>query len=268
MTAPAAQPSGLRVLVTRPAGQAAEWTTALREAGVDALALPLIGIAPSPSPAAVDAAWSGLARQRLVVFVSPNAADSFMARRPAGMAWPTGVRAASLGPGTTRRLVAAGVPREAIVEPAAESAQFDSEALWARLAGSDWQDAGVLLVRGDGGRAWLADRLTAHGARVAAVAAYRRIVPVLDVGSRALLQGAIAAPGAPPVAVRQFGGDRQPAGARRRRRRRRPCDWSASLALATHPRIAERARRAGFGRVHETRPMLAAATACIQSLTV
>ena len=255
-------PAGLRVLVTRPAGQAAEWTTALREAGIDALALPLIGIAPPPSPAAVDAAWSGLARQRLAVFVSPNAADSFMARQPAGMAWPAGVRAASLGPGTTRRLVAAGVPREAIVEPAAESAQFDSEALWARLAGSDWQGAGVLLVRGDGGRAWLADRLTAHGASVAAVAAYRRIVPVLDAGGRALLEAAVAAPGRH---LWLFGSSeaidnlQALAGA---------CDWSASLALSTHPRIAERSRRAGFGRVHETRPTLAAATACIQSLTV
>ncbi len=239
-----------------------EWAQALCAAGIDAVPLPLIDIAPPPSAAAVDAAWSELARQRLAVFVSPNAADSFMARRPSGRRWPDGVRAASLGPGTTRRLVAAGVPREAIVEPAAEAAQFDSEALWARLAGFDWRGAGVLVVRGDGGRAWLADTLTTHGACVAAVAAYRRVVPQPDADGRRLLAAAVAAP---QCHLWLFGSSEAIdnlqvlAGG---------IDWSAASALATHPRIAERARRAGFGRVREARPTVAAATACIQSFAV
>ncbi|TGT11506.1 fused uroporphyrinogen-III synthase HemD/membrane protein HemX, partial [Mesorhizobium sp. M3A.F.Ca.ET.174.01.1.1] len=35
----------------------------------------------------------------------------------------------------------------------------------------------VLIVRGDGGREWLADRLREAGAQVETVAAYRRLVP-------------------------------------------------------------------------------------------
>jgi uroporphyrinogen-III synthase len=35
-------------------------------------------------------------------------------------------------------------------------------------------------------------------------------------------------------------------------------DWSAATALATHPRIAEAAARAGFGRVIEAPPTPAA----------
>jgi uroporphyrinogen-III synthase len=42
--------------------------------------------------------------------------------------------------------------------------------------------------------------------------------------------------------------------------------WSPSCALATHPRIAQRARDCGFGVVHESRPTLEAVIACIQSI--
>ena len=37
----------MRVIVTRPAAEAAEWVAALRAAGVDAVALPLIDIGPA-----------------------------------------------------------------------------------------------------------------------------------------------------------------------------------------------------------------------------
>ena len=42
--------------------------------------------------------------------------------------------------------------------------------------------------------------------------------------------------------------------------------WSQARALATHPRIAQRARDCGFGVVHESRPTLEAVVACIQSI--
>ena len=43
-------------------------------------------------------------------------------------------------------------------------------------------------------------------------------------------------------------------------------DWAAARAVATHPRIAERAAQLGFGRVAQARPTLAAVVACIQSM--
>ena len=42
--------------------------------------------------------------------------------------------------------------------------------------------------------------------------------------------------------------------------------WSEARALATHPRIADRARRLGVGSVFESRPSMAAVVACIQSM--
>jgi uroporphyrinogen-III synthase len=41
--------------------------------------------------------------------------------------------------------------------------------------------------------------------------------------------------------------------------------WPAQQAIATHPRIAERAQRLGFGRVRMCRPEVEAVVACLKS---
>ena len=239
----------MRVLVTRPTAQAHEWVERLRAHGLDAEALPLIGIEPAADAAALREAWATLGARQLAVFVSPNAVEQFFALRPAGMAWPAATRAASPGPGTTRVLLQLGVPRDCIVEPAADAAQFDSESLWVELAPLPWQGARVLVVRGDGGRGWLVERLRGAGAEVQMLAAYRRAPPRPDAGERALLDAALAEPQA---ALGWFSSseaiDHLAAlvGAGH--------DWHDARALATHPRIAARARALGFGAVHEVRP--------------
>ena len=250
------------MLVTRPRAQAAQWVQRLREAGLEAVALPLIEIVQAPDPAALVAAWSGLARHRLVVFVSPNAVQAFFGVAPPGARWPTGVRAASPGPGTTAALIALGLPESMIVAPRADAAQFDSEALWSQLGTQDWRGASVLVVRGAGGRDWLAARLVEQGARVTHLAAYERRAPQLDAAERERLEAALAQPAAHVWLLSSSEAiDRletlvgQGTSA-----------WPASRAIATHPRIAARARRLGFGDVHECRPDMAAVIGCIQSI--
>src|SRR5439155_1658691 len=83
------------------------------------------------------------------------------------------------------------VPAAAIGEPPPDAAQFDSEALWERLAARDWRGAPVLVVRGDGGRDWLAQRLRERGAQVAFVAAYHRAAPRFDAAQRQLLDATL-----------------------------------------------------------------------------
>ena len=152
------------------------------------------------------------------------------------------------------------MPAANIVEPAADAPQFDSEALWARLSGQDWQGADVLVVAGEDGRDWLARQLQDHGARVRRLAAYRRGGPDWTPARSALAEAALARPRghlwffSSSQAVDHLLA-RYPAPA-----------WSRSLALATHPRIAQTAARAGFGEVLLSRPTLqAVAEACIQS---
>ncbi len=249
----------MKLLVTRPAVQAAEWVEGLRAHGIEAEALPLIGIEPPADPAPVRSAWAALAAYRLVMFVSPNAAQQFFALRPTGCEWPQGTLAGSPGPGTTRTLRVLGVVAEAIAEPAADAAQFDSESLWQQLQRLDWAGQRVLIVRGESGRDWLADTLRAHGATVDFVTAYERGAPQLDAREQALLRAAQAEPQAYAwmFSSSESVGHLEslaPGAA-----------WREAVALATHPRIAERARAAGFGTVLESRPALEAVVACLQS---
>ena len=248
-----------RVLVTRPAEQAGPWVERLRERGFAAEALPLIEIAPAADASALHSSWAGLAACRLVVFVSANAVLHFFAARPAGLAWPEGVEAGAPGSGTADALREAAVPATAIVAPAADAAQFDSESLWARLQSRDWRGTRVLVVRGDGGRDWLGERLVAAGAQVDTVSAYRRLAPDFTGAARDDLDAAIA----DGDAVWLFSSSEaitnleQAAG---------PGRFRAARAVATHPRIAARARSCGFRVVVEAAPGLEAVIACLQSM--
>lgn len=254
----------MRVLVTRPAAQAADWVVQLQRESIDAVALPLIGIAPAIDASVLHAAWCGLAQRRLVVFVSPNAAEQFFVQRPLGAQWPATLLAGSPGPGTTRVLAACGVPVGQVIEPSADAAQFDSESLWLQLRRHDWQGASALIVRGDTGREWLAQALGEAGAAVDHVGAYRRVRPLFDTSAAALLGAALARPAdhlwffSSSEAIDNLETTPLAAGAA----------WTEARALATHPRIAARARRAGFtyDNIAEARPTLAAVVACIQSL--
>lgn len=256
-----AGPGGAVVLVTRPAEQAAGWVARLRAAGLEAEALPLIAIHAADDTHAVDRAWQDLALRDMLVFVSPNAVQQFFARKPAGMVWPSHTLAATVGPGSSRELRDAGVPAAQVLEPDAESASFDSESLWLQLAARDWQGKNVLLVRGDGGREWLGERLREHGARVDAVQAYRRGAPVLDAAQQDLLAAARATPRdfvwllSSSEAIDNLS-SLVPADA----------DWSQAQAIATHERIAERARAQGFDRVALARPKLQAVVAAVRGL--
>jgi uroporphyrinogen-III synthase len=251
----------MRVLVTRPQPQADEWVARLRAAGVDAQALPLLGIAPADDPAPVDTAWRSLAGDAapaLVMFVSPNAVASFFDRRPAGVDWPAATLAAAPGPGTAAALVARGVPAASVEQPAADAAQFDSEALWARLRLRDWHGASAWIVRGEGGRDWLAETLRAAGAAVRFVQAYRRGAPRLDASGRQRLAEALAAPRehlwlfSSSEAVGHLRALAPGAG------------WGAAQAFASHPRIAEAARALGVVAVHEVRPEFDAVLAALR----
>jgi uroporphyrinogen-III synthase len=167
--------------------------------------------------------------------------------------WPAALRAASPGPGSAAALREAGVAR--VVEPAADAPQFDSESLWDALRGDAWRGVRVLVVRGDGGRDWLAERLREAGAEVSFVQAYRRALPARDAGARALLA---AAPARPEAWCWHFSSSQ----AIDHLQQLAPhADWSRARACASHPRIAERARALGFGRVDEVATLDALAAA-------
>lgn len=259
----------LCLLVTRPQPQADAWVERLRADGIDALALPLLEISAVVDLSALHAAWHDLTRYALAMFVSPNAVSHFFAARPAELAaqgWPAGTRAAATGPGTLQALHMAGVPAALCVAPPPQAARFDSAALWGQLRGESWVGREVLVLRGNGGRDEFAAHLRADGAAVHFTQAYHRGPAQPNAAERARLGRAIAEPGshlwwlssAEAVdCLAHLAGD---------------TNWGAAQALASHPRIAQRARELGFGRVFEAPPTieavrasLAAIEACLQS---
>lgn len=273
----------MRVIVTRPAREAQDWVQALRQAGWLAVALPLIEIAPAPEPDAVRAAWSQLnasPRHWLsLMFVSANAVEGFFAACPAGMsplasspiwAWAT-------GPGTARALAAAGWPAARVVVPPEDAPQFDSEALWARVAGQVGSGSRVLIVRGadaqdlrdthahgsdlarsgvelasaGAGRDWFARQVLEAGGQVDFVASYQRCPPRWAQQELELASACAATPGS---AVWLFSSSEA---VRNLRSLLPEQDWGAARALVTHERIARAARDAGFVDVAVSRPALA-----------
>jgi uroporphyrinogen-III synthase len=255
------------VLVVRPRAQARAWVDELNALGVPARALPLIEILPAPEPAKVEAVFAEVEAstvQPVLVFVSPNAVLGFFAAvvstrgASAGSpAWPAHAWAAATGPGTVAALRECGVPADRIVAPAAEEGQFDSEALWSVICGWAWSTRPVWLVRGNGGRDWLGRQLRDAGADVRVVQSYVRLAPTLTADQRALLAQALADP------VRWIWMFSSSEAIGHLQALVPDARWHAARALASHPRIAERASALGFGSVTIVLPSPAAVAAAV-----
>ena len=255
----------IRVLVTRPAGEAQRWAQALQSRGIEAESLPLIEIAPLADVSALQAVWQALPEHAAIMFVSANAVQHFMAQRPGNV--PPHAQAWGTGPGTQAALLSAGWPADQIRCPDADAGKVDSEALWA-LVGEDvqhWSGRSVLIVRGAdaqgqlAGRDWLAQQLQQAGVQVRQCVAYVRRAPVpnreqlerarqaLHDGTWWLFSSSEAAQNLAAWLPHEIG--------------------PQARALATHPRIAERLRQQGWGRVQEVPPTLAPQVASIECLT-
>ncbi|CAH2777364.1 MAG: Uroporphyrinogen-III synthase (EC / Uncharacterized protein EC-HemX [uncultured Paraburkholderia sp.] len=173
------------VVITRPADQSSDLIARFTAAGIATLDFPLIDIAPVTDAAPLREALASLERYALVVFVSPNAVDQAFSHSDA--IWPHALPVGVVGPGSVQALARHGVaaPTYKVISPSSgtdeDTGRFDSEGLFAAIDGAlgatNLEGKRVLIVRGDGGREWLAERLREAGAEVDTVAAYRRLVP-------------------------------------------------------------------------------------------
>lgn len=258
----------VRLIVTRPATEAAHWVQVLHTHGWPAHALPLIAIGEPTSAEARAAlqAWRADWQQAdALMFVSGAAVSHFFAEGLAPPMAPITTRFWAPGPGTARLLAQAlttlGVAVDRIDSPPEDAAQFDSEHLWPVVAPQVRAGSRILIVRGlsvdappgagpvaGNGRDWLIHQCEAAGARVDGCVAYERRPPVLGEGDAQRMLEATKA-----GSVWLFSSSEALAALRVLQPQ---AHWSAATALATHPRIAQAARETGFGRVIESRPSL------------
>lgn len=251
-----------RLIVTRPEPEASQWAANLCDRGWPAFALPLIDIGEPVDQAALQdlQRWRDqLAGMDAAMFVSGAAVSHFFAGVPPALVAHSRTRFWAPGPGTAASLRAAGIPDDRIDAPPSGAAQFDSEHLWPIVSPQLRSGSRVLIVRGStyhalpqalagNGREWLIAQCEAAGARVDACVAYERRPPrwspdQWEAGRTAtgtemawLFSSSEALQNLETLLPN--------------------VDWRDTVALATHPRIAETAREAGFEPVLTTRPGL------------
>ncbi len=282
------------VLVTRPEPQASAWARQLCDAGLPAVALPLMATEGAADPTAVHALWHALAADaatadpaspswRALMFVSPAAVQWFFQQRPAELAampWPSGTWLACPGLGTAQALhtALAALPPGATpppgLPPPADAEQFDSEHLWPVLATRSWLGQRVAIISGGDaeqatGRQWLTERWQAAGAQVHTVLTYQRGAARWTPAQRDTALRAWQHPGehlwlaSSSDALRLLHATHLPAllglapGPSLRA-------GAGHRLLTTHPRIAEQAQALGWQDVQGCPPTLAGVIAAVR----
>ena len=237
-SSPVSRLAGRRILVTRPAHQALRFGALIDAEGGRALCYPTVEIGPPPDAAALARALERLPTFDAAIFVSPTAArEAFKHLKR----WPSGLRAAAVGPGTKAELERHGVT--SVLAPA-EGA--DSDSLLADPGFAAMQARRVVIFRGDGGRERLHDALVRRGAEVVYAECYARTKP------RDLSALAEEWHRAPADAVTVFS-----ATALRNLLELLPAlrgELLGTALFASHARIAEEARRLGAQRVTTSGP--------------
>lgn len=238
--------SGWRLLLTRPLDECAALAQALAQEGVFGTCMPLLSLEPLVLGAAQRQSLQNLPRYAAAIVVSKPAARlvlPLLPRQRGDTVW------FSVGAGTAGVLQAGGLS-VTYPETADDSeALLDVAQLRALLARPDPR---VLIVRGEGGREVLAQRLREQGATVDYVELYRRLCPPYPPTA---LPGRIASERLNALVVSSGQGFehlRQLAGEHWQTLRFMPL-------FVPSPRVAEMARAAGAENVVDCRGASAAA---------
>ena len=235
-----------RVLLTRPAEESATLAATLSEAGIYSSSLPLLDIEPLPITPERQAVLRDLGRYCAVIVVSKPAAR--LALQQLDQAWPH-LRWFSVGAATAQVLADRGLDVHYPQTGDDSEALLQLPALREAIARPD---ARVLILRGEGGRELLAERLREQGASVDYLELYRRFLPAYDSGvltqriQLERLNGLVVSSGQGFLHLQALAGP----------------DWPqvAQMPLfVPSPRVAEMARAAGAEKVVDCRGASAAA---------
>jgi uroporphyrinogen-III synthase len=156
---------GLGVLVTRPEPEAARLANRLATLGARVYRLPAIELRARADRAAQRAALGPLDRFHWIVFVSANAVRfgiSLLGERRS-------LQLAAVGPATATALNHAGFRVNLV-----PTDRFDSEGLLATPEFTHVAGQRILIIRGTGGREYLAEQLRDRGAEVSYAEVYER----------------------------------------------------------------------------------------------
>jgi uroporphyrinogen-III synthase len=170
--------NNLTVLVTRPKPQGTELCELIRKAGGEAIYFPTIAIHPPENHLDLIQQITTINTFDYLIFISPQAVlqtiDMIQTKWPA---LPTHLKIAAIGEGTAKILKERGLPVDFFPPE-----EWNSQGLLQLLADSkNISGKKIALIKGEGGRELLKEELTARGAKVTEIIAYRRVLPIMNV---------------------------------------------------------------------------------------
>lgn len=241
--------TGWRLLLTRPAEESAVLALELANAGIHSSSLPMLEIEALPISDAQRNLVLDLDRYCAVIVVSKPAAR--LGIELVEQCWPQLPRQQwfSVGAATAAILEAHGLTVQVPQTGDDSEALLDLDALGAAL---ERPNPRVLIMRGEGGRELLAERLREQGASVDYLQLYRRRLPeyaprtLIERVAAQRLNGLVVSSGQGFEHLQQLAGE----------------DWPqlAGLPLfVPSPRVAELARAAGAQAIVDCRGASAAA---------
>lgn len=170
--------SGLSILVTRPAHQAAYLVNQIQLLGGEPLVFPVLEITDVEDIRPLLNIIDRLHEFDFAIFVSPNAVDKALPLICKNAPFPSHLKVAVVGKGSAQKLSSYGI--DEVILPAH---RFDSEALLELEMLKQVQHSHIVIFRGNEGRKLLGETLTNRGAIVEYAECYQRNRPKADVSA-------------------------------------------------------------------------------------
>ncbi|MFM2322208.1 MAG: uroporphyrinogen-III synthase [Pseudomonadota bacterium] len=165
----------LKILITRPAHQARELAVKIQGANGIAICFPTLEIASTPIKP-LRLALEKLPTYDFALFISPNAVfKAAYTIHKLWPDWPSHVKTIATGPGTVLALKQHKLPIDYYPEK-----DFNGAGLLALPVLQDLKQKKILILKGQGGRSYLAKELTSRGAHVSRLNVYKRQLPNHD----------------------------------------------------------------------------------------
>jgi uroporphyrinogen III methyltransferase/synthase len=164
---------GQKIVVTRAADQAGEFSDNLRSLGADAIELPVIELAPPTDPAPLDRALANLATYDWLIFTSVNGVRFFLDRLDQSPYDLRSLKAriCAIGPATRAAIEALHLKVDLMPE------EYVAESLVQAFANENLAGKTILLPRAAIARDVIPNELAKLGAHIDVVETYRNMLP-------------------------------------------------------------------------------------------
>jgi uroporphyrinogen III methyltransferase/synthase len=168
---------GKKILITRARQQASRFAALLREYGADPVEMPTIQIVPPSSWEPLDRSIADIRSYDWLIFTSVHGVQAFFERfevQQRSLTDLQGHKICAIGPATAEALQTRGVPVDVM------PSEYRAEAVVEALSDLPLEGSRMLIPRAAVARDVLPRALTARGAHVDVVEAYRTVLPATD----------------------------------------------------------------------------------------